>query len=204
MHKRKLRYLLKRLRLVPPLLLLVVPLFFGAVSVFALRANNQRMIELRAAVFAADEQGGDVEDALRALREHVHAHMNTSLTSGDNAIRPPIQLKYTYERLVAAEQAKQSGNAGLITEAQEYCERTQPQSFYGAGRLDCIRQYLDEHGVQTAEAVDIPEDLYKFDFASPAWSPDLAGWSLVLTVVSSLAVAVRLLIEYAIRYELNR
>lgn len=186
------------------MLLLLVPLGFGMLSIFALRANNQQMIELRAAVFAADEQGGDVEGALRELRAHVHAHMNTNLTSGNNAIRPPIQLKYTYERLVAAEQAQQAGNAGLITEAQEYCERTQPHSFFGAGRLDCIRQYLDEHGVQTTEAVDIPEDLYKFDFASPTWSPDLAGWSLVLTVLTGLVVLIRLFIEYVIRYELNR
>ncbi len=192
------------MRAVPALIFLALAVFFSVVSVFALRANNQKMIDLRESVYSADEQNGDVEGALKALREHVYAHMNTSLTAGDNSIRPPIQLKYTYERLIEAEQAKQANNDGLVTEAQDYCERTQPESFYGRGRLDCIRSYLDQHGVQVSSDIFIPEDLYKFDFVSPSWSPDLAGWSLVLAVLFGLAFVLRAVGELLVRFELKR
>jgi hypothetical protein len=45
------------------------------------------MIELREQVFEADKEDGDVEGALRELREHVHSHMNTDLASGENAVQ---------------------------------------------------------------------------------------------------------------------
>ena len=49
--------------------------------------------------------------------------MNTNLSSGGNAIKPPIQLKYTYERLLATEQAKTAAsNSKIYTEAQAYCQ----------------------------------------------------------------------------------
>lgn len=202
MHKRKLRHVLKQLRLVPALLLLALALGFAATALFSLRENNQKMIELRAAVFEADEQNGDVEGALRALREHVYAHMNTDLASGDNAIRPPIQLKYTYERLVEAGQSQlQQENYALYQEAIGHCEGR-----YGAGRIiersNCISAYIVERGGPPAQT--IPEDLYKFDFASPVWSPDLAGWSLILAAVFGLLFIFRLGSEYLIKQQLGR
>lgn len=204
MNKRKLHHRLAELRAVPTLLLLGLALVFGATAVLALRANNQRMIELRDAVFAADEQDGDVEGALLALREHVHAHMNTNLTSGANAVRPPIQLKYTYERLVEAERAKlQVSNPGLYDQAISYCEG-RFQGGHIVERAQCIQDYVQQRGGAQAEAGSVPDDLYKFDFASPSWSPDLAGWSLVLAVVFGILFIVRLGTEYLIKFELHR
>lgn len=140
------------------------------------------MLELREAVFAADEQGGDVEGALKALREHVYSHMNTDLTVGNTAIRPPIQLKYTYQRLVANRLDAQTDNEGLYTEAQNYCEQQLPEAFLGRDKLGCVFEYLDSHGVKVEEKVSVPSDLYKFDFVSPRWTFDLAGWSLIFSV----------------------
>lgn len=164
------------------------------------------MIALRETVFTADQENGDVETALRELREYVYAHMNTDLASGENAIRPPIQLKHRYERLVEAEQAKlqaQSGNEDLYTAAQEHCERQQPSGFSGSNRLPCIREYLDAHGGQPPKEVVIPEDLYKFDFISPAWSPDLAGWSIVAAALCFILFALHVGSEYVIRRQLG-
>lgn len=161
------------------------------------------MIDLRAEVFVADEADGDIETALRELREHVYSHMNSDLTSGDNAIYPPIQLKYRYERLVLTENAKlNAGNESIYTDAQNHCEATQPEGFSGRNRLDCIRQYVDAHGVTTV-AVHIPDALYKFDFVSPTWTPDLAGLSLVAGLVCALAFFVLLLVESLIARRLK-
>lgn len=205
MHKRQLRYLLKRLRTVPAFLFLAMAVFFGIVAIFALRANNQKMIELRDAVFMADEQNGDIEGALRNLREHVYAHMNTNLSAGENAIYPPIQLKHTYERLVAAEQSKlQETDSDLYIAATKYCEARFPAGQLANGRVQCVARYLDEHSDPGESPSSVPEDLYKFNFVSPSWSPDLAGWSLVLAGLSLLLFIIRVASEMFIKRELDR
>ena len=164
--------------------LLIISGCLFLVSAVALRANNQNMIKLREAVFVADEKNGDIEGALKNLREYVYAHMNTDLAAGNNAVRPPIQLKYTYDRLVQAELANRGGEEGdLYTKAQDYCERTRPNGLSGRNRLDCVQQYVDQHGLGQMPEVSIPEDLYKFDFVSPRWSADLAGLSLVFAFI---------------------
>jgi hypothetical protein len=203
MNKRKLNHELGQLKTLPIWTFLVLSVVFGLIAVFALRTNNQQMIKLKAAVFTADEQNGDVEAALRELREHVYAHMNTNLTAGDNAIKPPIQLKYRYERLLAAEQAKFGNtNEELYTAAQNHCEQLSPGGFSGSGRIPCIKDYIDSHGGEV-KLTDIPKEAYMFDFVSPSWSPDLAGWSLVLAVVFLSLFILHALSEYFIKHKIH-
>lgn len=205
MPKQLLQKLYTRVKHAPYWAFLILALVLFITSVFALRANNQRMLELREAVFTADEQNGDIEGALRDLREHVYAHMNTDLAVGDNAIRPPIQLKHRYERLVEAEQAKlqATSNEDLYIAAQNYCEQQVPSGFSGSNRLPCIREYLDTHGAELEDEGVIPEDLYKFDFVSPRWSPDLAGLSLLGGIVSLIAFALFAGGEFILRRQLR-
>lgn len=152
--------------------------FFGFVGVLNLRANNQEAVNLRNRVLEVDKANGDVEKALRDLRAYVYAHMNTNLSSGTN-VYPPIQLKYTYDRLVEAEKQRvQAEMAKVYLDAQATCERQNPTDFSGRNRVPCIEQYVTSH---TIAERPIADDVYKFDFASPAWSPDSAGISLVLS-----------------------
>jgi len=195
--KRFLRRIGKTIQAVPLALLVILLSVSVAVSALALRANNQGMVERRQAVFAADEQGGDIEAALRELREYVYAHMNTDLEVGDNSVYPPIQLKYTYERLIQAEQQKvATSSAEIYTAAQRHCESLYPGSFSGGPRVPCIQEYIEQHGVKTAP---VPDSLYKFDFVSPVWSPDLAGWSLVASGLLLVALAVRIVVPFVLR-----
>lgn len=191
MDKRRLHHIWTKIRWAKPWYFLVLAVIVSAVCVFALRTNNEHMANLRVAVYTADKNNGDVAGALHNLQAYVTAHMNTNLSTGPNAVYPPIQLKYTYARLVQA-QAATNGNNQLYTDAQHYCEQQNPNGFSGRVRVPCIEQYVESHGgVQMASP--IPDALYKFDFISPAWSPDLAGWSLLtatllwLTFIASLA-----------------
>jgi hypothetical protein len=161
----------------------------GLVCVLALRHNNTTMIGLRNDVYAADKNNGDVEGALQKLRSYVYGHMNTNLSTG-NGIKPPIQLSYTYARLQAAQQQ----NTDLYVQAKNYCEAKIPAdvSVSGRGRIDCITQYVTDHG---AKPTDIPVGLYEFDFLSPRWSPDLAGWSMVVSGLSFAGFAVTFLLS---------
>ncbi len=202
MDKKKLHHLLTLVKKVDYRWLVGLCVVFLLISVFALRHNNQTMVNLKAAVFAADEKDGDVETALRELREYVHAHMNTSLASSDSAVRPPIQLKYRYERLVAAEKARvETINSRIYTEGQADCERRFPADFSGRNRVPCVEQYVTAHG---ARENPIPDALYKFDFVSPTWSPDLAGWSLILAIGMLVLFVLRSISEYILRAELKK
>ena len=172
------------------------------VSIVALRHNNQTMVKLRQAVYQADKTSQDVNRPLNDLREYVYSHMNTNLSSGGNAIKPPVQLKYTYERLQAAAQKKaDEANSQLYTDAQIYCQQQNSVDFSGRNRVPCVTAYVTSHG--GAQAKTIPVSLYQFDFVSPSWSPDLAGWSLVLTVIFLVLFLSRFVIDKLVRHRLE-
>jgi len=159
---------------------LVMALLFSGLSAYGLRSNNLKAIELRDALLETDKANGDIEGSLRTLRSYIYSHMNTNLSSGTN-LQFPIQLKYRYERLVAAEKARADEvNKKIYADAQSYCE----QKFGGASlkdqRVPCVQQYVSENSVKEQ---NIADDLYKFSFVAPVWSPDLAGFSLVLAVL---------------------
>jgi hypothetical protein len=155
--------------------------------VVALRHNNQTMVTLRSAVYEADKNNGDVNTALNNLRRYVYGHMNTNLSSGNNAIKPPIQLKYTYERLQSTEQKRvDTANTNVYTQAQTYCQQQNSADFSGRNRVPCVTDYVTTHG---EKANSVPAALYEYDFVSPKWSPDLAGWTLVISIVLFVALA---------------
>lgn len=199
MNKRHLHHTWKFLRKVSYWYFLILAVIAGVIAIFALRQNNLGAVRLRDHVLQVDKDNGDIETALRELRTYTYSHMNSSLASS-TAAYPPIQLKYRYERLVAAEQARiteaSKGN-NTIAEAQAYCERTEPDSFFGRGRLPCVQRYIETHpDGQSVTPTAIPDSLYKFDFAAPVWSPDLAGWSLVLSGLFGLLFVVRVALEF--------
>lgn len=192
MDKKTLHHLWAKIRRIKTWYLFVAFLVMATICVFALRGNYQTMVTLREKVYAADQAGTDVEKALQDLRAHVNGHMNTSLTGGAEGIYPPIHLKATYGRLQKVEQDRvNAANSKVYTDAQAHCERLHPGSFSGGPRIPCIEQYVKEHGTV---AKPIPDALYKFDFASPSWSPDLAGWALVLSLLLLALTVVRYLL----------
>jgi hypothetical protein len=189
MDKKKIHHVWTQIRPISYWYFFAAFLISGIVFVFAYRKNNLTALKLRDNLLQVDKQNGDVEAALKELRQFTYAHMNAGLSGGANNIYPPIQLKYRYERLVQAEKDRVSAeNAKIYNEAQNTCEKLYPQGLSGRGRIPCIQQYVDSHGVKEQP---IPDALYKFDFVSPVWSSDIAGWSLVVSLVFLLLFIVR-------------
>ena len=178
MDKRRLHHYYRRMRPIRPRYLLLLALVFLGLAVFGLRQNNLRMVELRNEVITADRRGGDIETPLKDLRDYVYSHMNTDLSGGPSAINPPIQLKGRYERLIAA-QEKTTGktNEAVKSHGEALCAARYPGEGYNSPRVACVQRYVQQNAAETG---DIPEDLYKFDFVSPKWTPDFAGLTLVL------------------------
>lgn len=199
MSKKTLYHLWVRLRPISYWYFLAAFIIFAVISVTALRQNNLTALRLRDNVLEVDKQNGNVEAALKQLRQYIYSHMNTDLATG-NGIYPPIQLKYRYERLQAAQQSPD--NTKIYNDAQNYCEQQFPNGLSGRNRLPCIQQYLDSHNAQQPTAA-IPDALYKFDFASPMWTPDLAGLSLFATGVFLLLFMVRFGLERWLHHTLH-
>ncbi len=172
--------MLRSFHIIKPKYILVVAGVSCLVCINALRTNNLTMVHLRAQVYQADKDNSDVRSALTKLQHYVTSHMNTDLTPGRNPVYPPIQLKYTYERLQTAA-GRQASNEQVYNDAQKYCEQLNPTDFSGRNRVPCIADYVSKHGAAAAQP--IPDSLYKYDFISPTWSPDLAGWSMVTTLL---------------------
>src|SRR5688572_10769718 len=127
LNKRKLHHYYRYFRSVKSWYLLVLAVVFFGLGIYGLRQNNFEMIRLRDAVAVADKKNGDVEGALKNLREFVHSHMNTNLSSGNFAIKPPIQLQYRYERLAKVEAEKvKTQNAQIKRQAEATCARKYP------------------------------------------------------------------------------
>jgi hypothetical protein len=182
------------------LLLFVVSLLVAA---FALRANNLHMLALRNQVYKADKSNGNVEKALKNLRHYVIRHMNTNLSSGPDGIYPPIQLKYTYKRTISSRDAESNkSNAQIYRDAQKYCEAKIPHGFSGRYRISCIESYIEQHKIK--EGRPAPKSLYGFDFVSPTWSPDLAGWSLVASAFFALLFLLSLITRFIFKSKLRR
>lgn len=197
MSKRSLHHFWTKLRPIRARYFLAGFLAFGAVFIYAYRNNNLTAIKLRDDVLMVDQQNGDIETALNKLRKFTYTHMNAELSGSNTNIYPPIQLKYRYDRLVQAEKDRVAkANAPIQEAAQAYCA-TQPPS---TGPVTCNQAYVKAHG---AKVQTIPDALYKFDFASPIWSPDLAGWSLLVSSLFLLLFVVRFSLERWLQQQLH-
>lgn len=184
MNKRHLHHFWLRFRALKPWYFLIVAAIAGIVCLFAMRNNYEQMVTLREQLYTADEKNGDVTKALNELRNYVYGHMNTNLAKDNTSVYPPIQLKYTYDRLIQAQGNDAAAqNTQIYSAAQAYCEQQNSQDFSGRNRIPCIEDYVSK---RTTAATSIPDSLYKFNFVSPTWSPDLAGWSMVIGVFSLL------------------
>ena len=185
--KRMLHHRWTVLRHVSIWVLVVLIVVFGGLSVYGLRQNNLKMIELRNNVLAADQAGGDTDAALRALGDHIVNHMNTGLNQ-------PLELVYSFNRDVekARAAAEAQSNSKIYRRAQDTCEiATIPLT----ARAQCIQDFILDNAApgENPEPLKLPsKDFYIYDWAEPTWSPDLAGFSLLISALLVLALAARL------------
>jgi hypothetical protein len=171
-------------------------IFFAVLTVVGLTQNSQGAKDRYDTLIAVDQAGGDVEAALNDLRGYIYSHMNTQIGS-ELGIRPPIQLKGTYERLVVAEEARiAKANEVIYEAAQAKCEAENPAGSLQNRRVPCVEAYLDANGI---EPTPIEDAFYKFDFVPPRWSADLAGISMLLAGIFGLIFAVDLILYFKTR-----
>jgi hypothetical protein len=181
---------LQRLKTWQFLVLLILAVFIAATF---LRLNNIGMVQRRAAVIAADKVGNESNTIQRLydLQQYVSGHMNTDLGKG-------VYLQETYQRdsQLALNQASgdQNPNGNIYKKAQEVCA---PRfSHYSTAYLQCTTGELSKYaaGSNLIDQVKLPTpSSYLHDFASPLWSPDFAGWSVIICITLVLIIFARLI-----------
>lgn len=192
-NKARIRRNIKRLQRIKTWQLAIIFLIMAVVSASFLRLNNIGMVERRAAVILADNQldSKATKDRLLELQRYVSSHMNTSMGKG-------LYLEASYKRdLQAAYSAAvtdNNPNGNIYKKAQEVC---MPQfSYWSYAYVQCTANELAKYpaGKDLIDSVKEPSpNSYLHVFASPVWSPDLAGWSVLICVVILIMIIVRLI-----------
>lgn len=150
------------------------------------------MLQRREAVIAADKSGNqeDIANRLYELQRYVSTHMNTDMGSG-------IYLENQFQRdREAALQAATDGTDSSNNVYKEITDACRAQYSIWASYFQCVTDRLNSTpaGQDSLATVQQPNiEAYKHNFASPVWSPDFAGWSVVLVVAIAFLTAARLI-----------
>lgn len=167
-----------------------------------LRLNNIGMVERRAAVIAADASGDKdaIAQRLYDLQRYVSAHMNTDMGKGVY-----LQEQYARDRQAALDAAAQSDNStNIYKQITDAC-----RAMYASWSpyFQCVKDKLNastpaSDPIDTAPLPSANE--YRHIYVSPVWSPDFAGFSLVVCALIALAIVARLLTLGVLRLMLHR
>lgn len=189
--KGRIKQSIKDLQRIKTWQLIVLLVIVGFISATFLRLNNIGMVHRREAVLSADEQGKEevLIERLYDLQRYVSAHMNTDLGRG-------VYLESSYARDLQNWQASQYGdanpNGNIYKKAQEVCA---PRfKGYSAAYLQCTTSELAKYPAAADPATDTSkprQEAYIHSFASPIWSPDFAGWSVLVFIVILILIVVR-------------
>ena len=172
--------------------LIVILIIVGFIAATFLRLNNISMMHRRDAVMTADKEGNKeaLINRLYDLQRYVTNHMNTDLGRG-------VFLEYSYNRDVQAWQQNQYGdsnpNGNIYKKAQDICA---PKfSRYSYAYLQCTTNELEKYPAAKDPATDTSKprpEAYIHTFTSPLWSPDFAGWTVLVFIGISLLIIIRL------------
>lgn len=185
--------------LVKTWMLVLLLVIFSGLGAWGLHTNNVNMMSLREDVLASDRSGKNVDVPLNKLMNYSLRHMNASVED--------LGLTHSYQRdadeaeRVAKQNSKVQGRDSVTAKGQKHCEKSigVDSSGYTTKIAQCVQDYVRQHGGSVGPAaskVVYPDKtLYYFSFASPRWSPDLAGFSILLALIAAIWLASRLIIR---------
>ncbi len=188
--------------------LIVLLVIVGFVAATFLRLNNIGMVQRREAVISADKAGDEqiMIQRLLDLQHYVSSHMNTELGRG-------VYLQNSYNRDLQDWQTNQYGdsnpNGNIYKKAQEICA---PQfSNYSYAYIQCTTNELAKYpsaANPASEASKPRQEAYIHSYTSPLWSPDFAGWSVLvfggIIVLIFIRILSRLVLQIMLKQHYKR
>ncbi len=150
------------------------------------------MIQRRDAVLAADKTGNTetILSRLYELQRYSAMHMNSDTG--------PFYLEQQYRRdaqkAVDAAKDDNNPNGNINVKAEAVCR---PQyTVWSPAYVQCFTDELSKYppSPDPTQNVALPSPtLYRHDFISPLWSPDFAGWAIMVCIVILLMILARLI-----------
>lgn len=165
-------------------------------------------------ITSQEEIDQNLKTTLTNLKQYTESHIiiNFIEKNGRNVLTfgtGPFYLENQYNRKATAalaeaeNQLKQTGdsnpNGNIFAKAMEICK---PQAiahgwaWNSPGYLNCmtgvINSYPSTDQLTTSLAANIPPtSLYRYDFSSPVWAPNLAGFSVLLCLLIFILILLR-------------
>ena len=183
--------------------LVLILLLMCFVAATFLRLNNVGMDQRRSAVLAADKNGDSQEthERLYDLQRYSIAHMNADTGA--------LYLQGQYDRdakaVTDAIQQQTGGGTSVNARADAICKPL--SSGYSKAYQDCMIREITKAG-QVADPANVPKypnpALYRYSFMSPAWSPDFAGFSVLICIILLIIIIVRLISVFVLKILLKR
>lgn len=182
--------------------LVLILILMSLLTATFLRLNNIGMIERRTAVISADKAGDSevVRARLFDLQRYASSHMNA-----DSGV---VYLAEQYERdtkkAIAAASASENGD-NINAKADATCKAQ--HAGYSQAYVQCFAAELAKYpsGMNAPDKASLPNsELYRHSFTSPIWSPDFAGFSVIICVLITLVILARLLSLVLLRALLHR
>jgi len=201
--KRRVKKSIRQLQRIKTWQLLLLLIVVGFIAATFLRLNNIGMIQRRDAVLAADKAGEEstIQSRLYDLQRYSAAHMNGS--TGQFYLEE--QYKRDAQAAVDAASNDDNPNGNINAKAEAVCK---PQyTVWSQAYVQCFADELAKYppSPDPAENVKFPDtSLYRYEFVSPLWSPDFAGFSVLVCVVITLMIVVRLVSLGVLRLLLKR
>lgn len=198
--RRRVRKSIKQLQRVRTWQLAVLLLLMMFIAATLLRMNNVGMLQRRDAVIAADKNGVESETTARLheLQRYVVTHMNASTSKFD--------LKEQYNRDVKALMDDLAARSGQETANQRADAICRPQfSGYSYAYTVCMRDEMLRTAPGELAEPELPDPrLYRKEFISPLWTPDFAGFAVLVCIVLIVAIIVRALSVLVLRLMLKK
>ena len=201
-ERRDIRHTIKKLAAVKTWQLVLVLILLAFVAATFMRINNTGMIARRDAVLAADKAGDamTIQERLYELQTYSASHMNA-----DTGV---FYLQEQYNRDVQKALTASSGQSTTMAAANAQAEAVcHPQySGWSTAYMNCFLRELAKF--PTTDKLPEPKlpsaSLYRYSFASPAWSPDFAGWAVAGCGLIIFAIIARLIGLVVLRLLLRR
>ncbi len=174
-----LRHVYREIQRIKTWQLLIILVLVGFVAATFLRLNNVEMDQRRASLLLADEEGRDEDmyDRMYDLQHYVAKHMNTSTGQFDLT----EQYKRDVQKAIDASANDENPHGIVTARVREVCD---PQ--FAAWSQAYVQCFIDElnkfpSAPSVEEMVRLPPPaLYRHSFAAPLWSPDFAGFSVLV------------------------
>ncbi|MBR3263975.1 hypothetical protein IKF94_01945 [Candidatus Saccharibacteria bacterium] len=212
--KKDIRVALRKLTKVKTWQLLVIFILLLFIDATLLRFDHIEMTNLRDKVHAADESGNDEEiaDALNNLQTFARTHtiINVVEKNGESYITfgtGPIYLEQQYNRkaseALAAAEAKagtdENPNGNVFAKAMDVCKPIAIANGWvwnSPGYIECmtgeINKYPTSERIEDTFVATLPSTaLFRYDFASPIWTPTLSGFVSIACIALAAVLFIR-------------